>query len=283
VRKNCQSHIAIFKKVALWGTGGLGSQVISNWLSPNSFVTVVDSNLDKMNSQFFGKEIASPDSIIDNNVDCVVVATSAFKEVSDTLKNLNFNGSVINAYSLLVPNEKTYFSELDKLHIDILVQKTGNWFSFFLNRPQIWSNITYRLCRHSSNKTFLKVFLPFLKIWHSLTTMLLSISLPIDVEAGPGLSFAHYGTIVIRAGVKIGAFCTIYHNCTLGSDENGGKPLLEDFVTVYTGSTLIGDCRIGSYTRVGAHSLLLALSTPGNCTVAGTPGRIIKYHLKTEH
>ena len=282
VKKNCKSYIARFERVALWGTGGLGTQVISDWLSPESFITIVDSNLAKINSRFFGKKIACPQSIIDKNVDCVIVATSAFKEVSDILKGLNFNGTVINAYSLLLPNQVTSLSEIDKLYIDILVQKSGGWFSFLLERPQIWANVTYRICRHSSNKKFLKVFLPFLKIWHSFTTMLLSISLPIEVEAGPGLSFAHYGTIVIRSGVKMGAFCTIYHNCTLGSDETGGKPLLDDFVTVYSGSTLLGDCRIGPYTRVGAHSLLLALSTPGDCTVVGAPGRIIKHHLTVE-
>ena len=55
--------------------------------------------------------------------------------------------------------------------------------------------------------------------------------------------------------------------------ENGNFPNLGSFVTIYTGSTLIGSCELADYTRVGAHSLCINLKTNAHCTVIGNPAK----------
>ena len=79
--------------------------------------------------------------------------------------------------------------------------------------------------------------------------MLLSIQLPLGVKAGPGLIIAHPGTIVFTKKAKLGSFVTIYHSCTLGTTLTGSSPIVKDFVTIYTGSQILGNTIIESHSK----------------------------------
>tara|TARA_A100001011_G_scaffold135094_1_gene142424 strand:- start:6588 stop:6914 length:327 start_codon:yes stop_codon:yes gene_type:complete len=105
--------------------------------------------------------------------------------------------------------------------------------------------------------------------------MILSIQLPLNVKAGPGLIFAHPGTIVFTRNAKLGSFVTIYHCCTIGTTLNGGNPVIKDFVTIYTGSQILGSTVLDSHSRVGAMSLLLDFKGKKNSTIAGIPAKTI--------
>ena len=104
--------------------------------------------------------------------------------------------------------------------------------------------------------------------------MLLSIQLPLGVKAGPGLIFAHPGTIVFNKNVKLGSFVTIYHCCTLGTTLTGDSPDIKDFVTIYTGTQILGNTIVESHSKVGAMSLLLDFKGEKFSTIAGIPARI---------
>lgn len=276
LRQLAASKVAGYTTVVLWGSGGLGRQALREWLPANTVRAIVDSNPERQGDYLDNIEIIAPDQMNARTPDCVVVGTTAFLEVCQQLQEMGYQGTILNAYELLLPSDGKDLSELTKLRIDIAVQKSGSWFDFLLDRPQIWANISYRLCRHAIDRRWIWPVIPLLRIWHSLATSYLSIYLPLEVEAGPGLGFAHYGTIVFRAGVRLGAFCTLYHNTTLGSDETGEKPVIGNFVTIYTGSTLVGDCVLGDYTRVGANTLGVGLKAEGHCTVVGNPARIVR-------
>lgn len=276
LRRLAASKVENFQHVVLWGSGGLGRQALREWLPAGKARIIIDSNVNRHSSVLDGIDIVAPEHFPLGDADCVIVATTAYLEVCQQLAALGYRGATLNAYELLLSDDHESMDELTKLKVDIAVQKSGSWFEFLLDRPQIWSNITYRLCRHARNRRWIWPLQPLLRIWHSLATSYLSIYLPLDVEAGPGLAFAHYGTIVFRAGVRLGAFCTLYHNATLGSDETGEKPIIGNFVTIYTGSTLVGDCVLGDYTRVGAHTLGVGLKAEGHCTVVGNPARIVR-------
>ncbi len=106
---------------------------------------------------------------------------------------------------------------------------------------------------------------------HYFFCMLTSIQLPLNVQAGPGLIFAHPGTIVFTGRAKLGSFVTIYHCCTIGTTSNGGYPIIDDFVTIYTGSHVLGNTKIGKHSKVGALSLLLDFKGEDYSTIAGIP------------
>ena len=106
---------------------------------------------------------------------------------------------------------------------------------------------------------------------HHIFCLLTSIQIPLNVEAGPGLVFAHPGTIVLTGKAKLGAFVTIYHCCTIGTNLKGGSPIIENFVTIYSGSHIIGKTKIQEHSKVGALSLLLDFQGEKYSTIAGIP------------
>lgn len=65
-----------------------------------------------------------------------------------------------------------------------------------------------------------------------------------------GLNIHHINGIVIGESVLIGKNFNIYQNVTLGSVK-GGYPKIGDGVTIYPGAIVVGDIRIGNYSRIG--------------------------------
>ena len=106
---------------------------------------------------------------------------------------------------------------------------------------------------------------------------MLSIQLPLKTIIGPGLIFAHFGTIVFTERAKIGAFFTIYHGCTVGTNDSGEGPIIGDFVAQYAGSHILGRCNIGSMSRIGANAVVLDLECPVKTSLVGVPARAILY------
>lgn len=98
------------------------------------------------------------------------------------------------------------------------------------------------------------------------------ISLPPGV-AGPGLSIAHYGSIVVNSNARIGAFCRIHSATNIGVAASG-VPTIGDFVYIGPGAVLYGGISVGNGAVIGANSVVNKDVPPG-VTVAGAPARII--------
>lgn len=98
-----------------------------------------------------------------------------------------------------------------------------------------------------------------------------------DIQAG---FFIDHGTgVVIGETAEIGKNCVMFHNVTLGGTgkhHNKRHPTLKDNVYVGTNSVLLGPITIGNNVRIGANSFIIMHDVPDNCTVAGTPARILK-------
>lgn len=95
---------------------------------------------------------------------------------------------------------------------------------------------------------------------------------------------------VLTVNIKIGDFCVLNWDCTVGHDA-----ILESFVTAYpsvnisgmtclgqgvelgTGTQIIQGKTIGSNSIVGAGSVVVK-DIPANCTAVGSPCKPIKYH-----
>lgn len=79
------------------------------------------------------------------------------------------------------------------------------------------------------------------------------------------ISFPHLTGIVIGAGVKIGKNVTIYQNVTLGRKDKdiSEYPTIEDNVTIYCNSTVVGNVTIGKGAVIGCNSVVLRDVKPG--------------------
>ncbi len=280
-RKHIAERLVPYKRIVLWGSGGLGRQAISQWLPAEKIIHVIDSNIERHGDTIEGREIKPPSILFSEKPDCVVITSTAFLEVAEALQQSGYKGPYFYVYDL-IPHDVPGMSEMKKLCIDIAVQKSSGWFELLTDRPQVLVNLSYRLIRHAQNSPLLILFRPLFKIFHTIISAGFSIYIPPQVNAGPGLAFAHYGTMVIRRGAQLGSFCTLYHNVTIGTDKTGAVPSAGNFVTIYTGSTVIGDSRIGDYCRIGAHSLVIGLSCPDNTTIGGQPAKILRRYNPPE-
>lgn len=93
-------------------------------------------------------------------------------------------------------------------------------------------------------------------------------------KIGKGILFPHPIGIVIGSGCELHDNLVIYQNVTLGKAKNG-YPCLENNVTVFPNSSIIGPIIIAENTTIGANSVVLK-STESNSVYAGCPAKRIK-------
>lgn len=95
---------------------------------------------------------------------------------------------------------------------------------------------------------------------------------------GDSLKLSHCGvSTVIGKNVRIGNNVHIYHNVTIGTRKKYTKdyPTIEDNVTIYPGSIIIGAIIVGEGSVVGAHSLINK-SVPAHSIVFSENKLVIK-------
>lgn len=74
---------------------------------------------------------------------------------------------------------------------------------------------------------------------------------------GSNINFPHPTGIVIGDNVIIGDNVTIYQHVTIGQKKRGsGYPVINDNVTIYTGSIVVGAITIGKGATIGAQNLV---------------------------
>ena len=103
-------------------------------------------------------------------------------------------------------------------------------------------------------------------------SLLTGISIPLGVF-GPGLSIAHYGSIVVNPNAKVGAFCRLHSATNLGSYQ-GLAPTLGDYVYVAPGAVIYGGANIGDRVSIGANAVVTG-TIPSRSTAVGAPARIL--------
>ncbi|MCK4656621.1 MAG: serine O-acetyltransferase, partial [candidate division Zixibacteria bacterium] len=73
--------------------------------------------------------------------------------------------------------------------------------------------------------------------------------------------------------------CVLFHNVTLGgTGKHEGKrhPTIGNNVLIGTGATLLGPLTVGDNVMIGANTFIIMHDVPDNCTVVGSPGKIVK-------
>jgi serine O-acetyltransferase len=111
---------------------------------------------------------------------------------------------------------------------------------------------------------------------HRRLGRMLGFSIPPNVF-GPGLSIAHYGTIVVNGGAKVGANCRIHVGVNIGTAAGMSEaaPTLGDNCYIGPGAKLFGPIEIGSNTAIGANAVVNRSFPEGNMTLGGIPAKRI--------
>ena len=148
--------------------------------------------------------------------------------------------------------------------------------------PQTWANIQYRLqkavvdgCRIPLVRQLLLICFFFNG---RIVKMLTGIEVHHSAECGPGLYFAHLGSIIIAMNCKVGHSCSIHQEVTLGGagydNEANGFPALGNAVYVGAGAKICGGVKVGSDVLIGANAVVVK-DIPSHSTAVGVPAKVI--------
>jgi serine O-acetyltransferase len=102
----------------------------------------------------------------------------------------------------------------------------------------------------------------------------LGLSIPLGVF-GPGLSVAHYGTIVVNKNAWVGVNCRIHSGVCIGISR-GGAPRIGDNVYIGPGAKVFGGITVGDNVAIGANAVVNR-DVPRGVTVVGNPARIVSH------
>jgi serine O-acetyltransferase len=103
-------------------------------------------------------------------------------------------------------------------------------------------------------------------------SVLLGFTIPRNAF-GPGLSIAHYGSIVVNGNARIGRNCRIHSDVNIG-EANGLAPLIGNNVYIGPGAKIFGPIRIGDGVAIGANAVVNR-DVPSGVSVGGIPARVI--------
>lgn len=274
LKSRIDHRLSSHRHLAVWGAGGLGRTAARYWLPTNKIKLVIDSNAASAN-RLAGVAVVTPKVADFTNIDAVVICTSAHLSARRDLLATGYEGPVFYIYELFLPEGDIRLNELQCLAIDIAITKNNSWPLFLLLKPQILVNVTFRIGNWASEGALLRPLYWLFFLLHQLVCVVFSIQLPLRTSIGPGLLFAHYGTIVFTQRSRIGSFFTIYHGCTVGTNDSGQGPVIGDFVYQYAGAHVLGKCLIGDQTRIGANAVVLDMQCAPRSTLIGVPARIV--------
>ncbi len=103
----------------------------------------------------------------------------------------------------------------------------------------------------------------------------LGFSIPLNVF-GPGLSIAHYGTIVVNSAAKVGRNCRLHEDVNIGATNGSARaPQIGNNVFIGTGAKIIGDITIADDVAIGANAVVVKSITEKGVTYGGVPAKKI--------
>lgn len=173
----------------------------------------------------------------------------------------------------MIENKKDllYYLQQDKI---ALFNENKNKPTFF--KDEIWKfEILLRKNEYCTNCLTKLWHIPY-KYWikwrfHKLSVRL-GFSIPINV-IGPGLSIAHYGTIVIGYA-QIGKNCRIQEDVNIGATNGELRAAtIGNNVFIGTGAKIIGDIMVADGVAIGANSVVCKSIKEKGITVAGVPAK----------
>lgn len=171
-------------------------------------------------------------------------------------------------------NDLKYYLECDRIALRAKTKKPRFFtdeiwkFEILLRKREYYANV--------GGGIFNKLINLFLHFRYKRMQFKLGFTIPLNVF-GPGLSIAHYGTIVVSEGAKIGANCRIHEGVTIGATNGSSAAArIGDNVFIGSGAKIIGDVIISNNVAIAANAVVVQdLLSENGCTVGGVPARII--------
>lgn len=134
--------------------------------------------------------------------------------------------------------------------------------------------IEYYTNREQSMMVKIRKFIHLIKF--RKLSLKLGFSIPENVF-GPGLSIAHYGTIVVNQAARVGANCRLHTGTSIATKAgySGLAPVLGDNCYIGPGVKIFGDITIANEVAIGANAVVTkSIENPG-VAVAGVPAKEI--------
>jgi serine O-acetyltransferase len=91
---------------------------------------------------------------------------------------------------------------------------------------------------------------------------------------GPGLSLAHYGSVVVNGNARVGRNARV-HSCVNIGEADGKVPRIGDNVYIGPGAKLFGEILVGDGAVIGANAVVNR-DVPARSIVGGVPERVIR-------
>lgn len=164
-------------------------------------------------------------------------------------------------------NDLTYYLECDKVALRI---------SDSVHHPRPFDSIWkyQRLLRYTeyyknSPSGLHKVLYQFYRFRWKKLGQKLGFTIGLNVF-GPGLSIAHYGTIVVNENARVGENCRIHEGVTIGSTNGSSNAAkIGDNCFIGSGAKIIGDISIGNDVAIGAGAVVVHDVNENNVAVGG--------------
>lgn len=133
----------------------------------------------------------------------------------------------------------------------------------------------YRLYRalYLKGHTFLA------EIGYRLNLFLCDVEINPDADIGPDFHLDHALSILIGRGTRLGRGVRIYSHVAVGAlGLPGTDPFMDvrDYVQIYHGAMVGGNCIIGEFAQISLNAVVLDRDIPPYAVVVGNPGQVVK-------
>lgn len=158
-----------------------------------------------------------------------------------------------------------------------------HWLSMFLTKQGLWILTQYRTSRWVD----LNIQFPIIRqiskavcaVWQKLIEILTNSEFSNKAKIGKGIYMPHGFGIVINGNAKIGDYCNLGHDVTIGFGGRGkkaGSPKIGDRVFIGPGAKIFGAITIGNDVAIGANAVVTK-NLPDNAVAVGIPAKINSY------
>lgn len=182
-----------------------------------------------------------------------------------------------------------YYLEQDRIALNIPKQTLSRRIIQLFIPLHIWEfEKRMRMIEYYTNKeysnTISKIIGKILMVYHTIRFRRISVKLGFSIAentCGPGLSIAHYGSIIINDAAKLGANCRIHNSVNIGASAGVKKaPQIGDNCYIGPGAILFGDIEIANNVTVAANATVNKSCLQENVVLAGTPAKIVKDNMQ---